>query len=171
MDQPTILIVDDQKFLRMSVGALLTGRNYVVWEASGGREALDRIQRSLPDVVLLDVNMPEMTGVDVCRRIKANPATRAVGVIMLTGDAEKETVLECFESGADEYILKPYNPEQMVEKIEKILAKIHPARPEPDTSAGTPDGDDPPPSDTADSSPSLPPGIKLKKPVKSVLRI
>lgn len=117
----TILIVDDQKFLRMTVGLLLTKKGYVISEAEDGEDALAFMRSVMPDLVLLDVNMPGMPGVEVCRRIKANPRTRSVRVIMLTSDGEKETVVECLEAGADDYQLKPYTPDKLYDKIENVL--------------------------------------------------
>lgn len=124
MDKIRILIVDDEASLRLGVKSILADEGYEVEEAQTGEDAIEKIRAAAPHLVLQDVNMGAgMKGFDVCRRIKANPRTRQIAVIMLTADSEKGTVVECLDAGADDYLLKPYDSVRLLEKVRKILSK------------------------------------------------
>lgn len=171
MDKLRILIVDDESSLRLGVKSILADEGYEVDEATTGGEAIEKIRAATPHLVLQDVNMGAgMRGFDVCRRIKANPRTRQISVIMLTADSEKGTVVECLEAGADDYLLKPYDSAVLLDKIRKILQMaaategdgVKSDAPEADS---TPDGQE----SQRDSAPTTPP-MKHKKPVSSVMQ-
>ena len=172
MDKIRILIVDDESSLRLGVKSVLADEGYEVEEAQTGEDAIEKIRAAAPHLVLQDVNMGAgMKGFDVCRRIKANPMTRQIGVIMLTADGEKGTVVECVEAGADDYLLKPYDSTRLLDKVRRILPKA----------PVEVDGDGRKPEELAvhsspaeeasrrDSAPASPP-MKLKKPISSVMR-
>lgn len=119
--RPRILIVDDApQNLRLLSGILRD--NYRVSVAVGGREALELAAARPPDLILLDVSMPEMDGFEVCRRLKAAPASRAIPVIFVTGLAEEEGRSRGLEAGGTDFVVKPIDPEALQGKIESCLA-------------------------------------------------
>lgn len=172
MDKIRILIVDDESSLRLGVKGILADEGYEVEEAQTGEDAIEKIRAAAPHLVLQDVNMGAgMKGFDVCRRIKANPKTRQIGVIMLTADSEKGTVVECVEAGADDYLLKPYDAAKLLHRVRRILPKATAAvEGDAETSEDT-EADSMPDEQESqgDSAPAAPP-VKIKKPVSSVMR-
>lgn len=104
-----ILVVDDDKSIAMLLMQILTGEGYQVSCAGDGREGLSLIARNPPDLVLLDLDMPLMGGYEVCRRIKQDPTTRLIPVLILTGQSSSEARLKGWELGADEFLTKPFH--------------------------------------------------------------
>jgi len=105
----TILIVDDESAGRQTLESILEGQGYHLEMAENGQEALEKASQLLPDVILLDVMMPIMDGFEVCKRIRNNPALAEIPIIMLTALDERQSFLKGLESGADDYITKPYD--------------------------------------------------------------
>ncbi len=120
-----ILVVDDLVKNLQVVGTILRNEKYHVMPATSGPQALERIQAQLPDLVLLDLMMPEMDGLEVCRRIKADPATAAVPVIFLTASNEMEHLFKGFEAGAVDYLIKPFNPSELLARVRIHLELKH----------------------------------------------
>lgn len=119
-DRPRILIVDDSpQNLRLLSGLLRGG--YQVSVAVGGTEALELVAARPPDLVLLDVSMPGMDGFEVCSRIKAAPATRAIPVIFVTGMTEEEGQSRAIAAGGADFIVRPIDPETLHAKISACL--------------------------------------------------
>lgn len=116
-----ILIADDEPHIRRLVSFTLGNRGYEVIEAIDGGDALERIRTEHPDLVLLDVMMPVMTGYDVLREVKADPATADVPVIMLSAKSQKAEIEEGIACGAREYICKPFTPKDLVERVGELL--------------------------------------------------
>jgi len=121
-----IMIVDDSITMRRIELLNLKKAGYTdVIEAVDGKDALDKLTSApkLPEVVLLDWNMPGLSGLDVLRKIKANKAFKGIAVIMITTESEKERVLEALKSGASGYLVKPLTPRkfmsQVIEKLKK----------------------------------------------------
>src|SRR3712207_728609 len=106
--QPAILVVDDTPRNIKLLDALLAPRDYTVVPAGSGPEALEKVASEQPDLVLLDIVMPGMDGYAVCRRLRDNPATRVLPIIMITTSGEQEKV-NAIEAGADDFIVKPLN--------------------------------------------------------------
>jgi CheY-like chemotaxis protein len=117
----TILVVDDDDDIRSLLRAMLERGAHRVLEAVDGEEALGLIARALPDLILLDVNMPYLDGPAVCRRIKADAATWGVPVLMLTAAAQAEDRRRCLDAGADGYLTKPFSPLALLDLLDAHL--------------------------------------------------
>ena len=116
-----ILAVDDEKHIVRLVQINLQKEGYEVITASNGREALEQVEREKPDLVIMDVMMPEMGGFEALQEMKANEATSTVPVIMLTAKAQDADVFEGWKSGADLYLTKPFNPQELLTFVKRIL--------------------------------------------------
>lgn len=116
-----ILIVDDEEDLRRVLGECLSMEGYRIAEAADGEEALAKTREIQPDLVILDVNMPKRDGFEVCQVLKVEEATRSIPVIMVTGRAEREQVARGFEVGADEYLIKPIYPAELLARVRFLL--------------------------------------------------
>ncbi len=118
--QPRVLVVDDTPQNIRVMDAILTPRGYSVLTAASGPEALLQIAAELPDLVLLDLVMPGMNGLDVCRQLRSDPVTRMLPVVMITasGDQEKVTALE---AGADDFVQKPFNQAELLARVASLV--------------------------------------------------
>lgn len=118
-----ILVVDDEPELLKLISRILVASQHVVVSARDGEEALAMAQRERPELVILDLNLPRIDGFEVCRRLKADPATKATPIIMLTAaytnmnDADRGIA-----SGADEYVVKPFVREVLLHNVDRLLA-------------------------------------------------
>ena len=118
-----ILIVEDEESLLKLESILLTSKGYEVRGVANGKAALDAISEEAPDLVLLDIMLPEIDGFEVCRRIKENPETSTIPVIMLTAKKSREDMARGESVGADWYITKPFKSAMVIETIQRFLAK------------------------------------------------
>jgi two-component system response regulator MprA len=119
-----VLVVDDERAVRESLDRALRLEGYDVELAAGGREALDRVSESQPDAILLDVMMPHIDGLEVCRRLRA--ASNRVPVLMLTArDAVSERVAG-LDAGADDYVVKPFALEELFARLRALLRRAVP---------------------------------------------
>ncbi|HID99692.1 MAG TPA: response regulator [Thiotrichaceae bacterium] len=116
----TILIVDDEEIGREMLTALLTGQGYQLAFASNGYEALTQAKQLMPDVILLDVMMPEMDGFEVCRSLRSDPALARVPVIMLTALDDRDSRIQGIEAGADDFISKPFDSFELRARLQTI---------------------------------------------------
>jgi twitching motility two-component system response regulator PilG len=123
VEKKTILIVEDEESLLKLESILLTSKGFDVKGAPNGQAALDAIAENPPDLVLLDIMLPEIDGFEVCRRIKSNPATRHLPVIMLTAKKSREDMARGEKVGADWYITKPFKSAMVIETIQRFLNK------------------------------------------------
>jgi two-component system sensor histidine kinase/response regulator len=121
INEQSILIVDDVPKNIQLLGSILKEEAYDLEFATSGKEALDWLDSKQFDLVLLDIMMPEMDGFEVCRRIKENPATREVSVIFLTAKADFQSIIQGFETGAVDYITKPYNRKELLVRVKTHL--------------------------------------------------
>jgi two-component system phosphate regulon response regulator PhoB len=124
-----VLIVDDERDLASLLDFNLQQAGLETQVASTGEEALLLASRRVPDVVLLDLMLPDLSGKEVCRRLRADPRTRAVPVVMLTARGEEIDRVEGFEVGADDYVTKPFSPRELVLRIKAILRRAGPSAP------------------------------------------
>ncbi len=119
--KPKILIADDMEtFLRLEK-MLLEHSGYEVILAKSGTEAIKKIQTEKPNLVFLDMMMPDITGDTVCRFVKTNKATQTIPVVMVTTRSDTESVARCKQAGCDDYMLKPITKRDLFEKINKFL--------------------------------------------------
>lgn len=116
-----ILVVDDEPHIVRLVQVNLEKAGYVVTTASNGQEALDAVAKEQPDLMVLDVMMPEMDGLETLKRLKGNPETDDIPVILLTAKAQDSDVFEGWKSGADLYLTKPFNPGELLLFVQRIF--------------------------------------------------
>ncbi len=118
-----ILIVDDDLDTLRLVGLMLQKQGYQILAASNGPQGLNQATEHLPDLILLDVMMPGMDGYEVARRLRANPATAAIPILMFTAKSQLEDKIEGFEAGADDYLTKPTHPAELQAHVKALLAR------------------------------------------------
>ena len=115
-----ILVVDDEVKIVEVVKSYLENRGYLVYEAYNGREALERFERMNPDLIVLDLMLPDISGEEICRILRKK--SRAP-IIMLTAKVEEEDFLRGLNIGADDYVTKPFSPRQLVARVEAVLRR------------------------------------------------
>lgn len=120
-----ILIVDDEIEVLESLEGILTIGGYGVTKALNGKEALVKVREKIPHLLILDLLMPMMNGYEVCRRIRKDPTTKYLPIIMLTGRGELESKIEGIRTGIDDYMVKPFEPEELLAKIEAIIHRTY----------------------------------------------
>lgn len=123
MSKKKIMVVDDEPNILDLVEMILEAEGHEVSKVRSGAECIDGIQKENPDLVLLDIMMPEMDGWVVYRKLKENPKTKGIPVAMLTVKArtiDKDMALELI--GVDDYITKPFTPDELVERVDKLLS-------------------------------------------------
>jgi twitching motility two-component system response regulator PilG len=121
VSKKTILVVEDEESQLKLESILLTSKGFEVIGAANGSIALDILAKEKVDLVLLDIMLPEIDGFEVCRRIKNNPETRNLPVIMLTAKKSQEDLSRGDEVGADWYVTKPFKSAKVIETIERFL--------------------------------------------------
>ncbi len=119
-----ILAVDDERHIVRLIQVNLERAGYEVVTAFDGREALKRIADDHPDLVVLDVMMPYMDGMETLKEIRANPATRNLPVIMLTAKAQDQDVFQGYSHGVDIYLTKPFNPMELLTFVKRIFTEM-----------------------------------------------
>ena len=117
-----ILIVDDEEKVRRLIEVTLSIGDFEILHASSGEEGLSKARKCIPDIILLDVMMPGLDGVEVCRLLKKDPATEHIYIIMLTAKGQKSDEEKGFALGADDYFVKPFSPMELMEKIDEVLS-------------------------------------------------
>ncbi len=117
----TVLVVEDSLAQRQMISDLLKGSGLTVTVACDGVEALEQVQRSSPDVVVLDIVMPRMNGYEVCRRLKADPKTQHVPIVMCSSKGEEFDRYWGMKQGADAYIAKPFQPTELIGTVKQLL--------------------------------------------------
>jgi DNA-binding response OmpR family regulator len=120
-----ILICDDEPFVLRLLQVHFERKGFDVHTATNGREALEFLSKETPDVCLLDVMMPYVSGLEVLTKIRTNPETENLPVVMLTVKAQVEEVVEGYHRGADIYLTKPFDPEEIVRYVELIFEHSH----------------------------------------------
>ena len=122
--KPRLLYIEDEQEMIELVRLILARKGFEVIGANGGREGLESVRNMLPDLVLLDLMMPDMDGWDVYQQMKADEATQHIPVIVVTAKAQSiDKVLGLHIAKVDDYISKPFSPNELVESIDKVLSK------------------------------------------------
>ncbi|HQP10349.1 MAG TPA: response regulator [Candidatus Omnitrophota bacterium] len=118
-----VLIIDDEKNLVALVALHIRMAGHDPIYALDGEQGLLSAEEKKPDVIILDLMLPEIDGLEVCRRIRANPNIKDIPIIMLTAQVGIESRLKGFEMGADDYVMKPFSPKELVARVNRILAR------------------------------------------------
>ncbi|HLQ57093.1 MAG TPA: response regulator [Streptosporangiaceae bacterium] len=120
----TVLLAEDDADIRDLVTFKLRQQGYEVRAFEDGLSALASARDEMPDLALLDITMPGMSGLDVCRELRADPATADVPIILLTARAQESDIETGFSVGADDYVVKPFSPRELVSRVQAVLARI-----------------------------------------------
>ena len=123
MAKPTILIIEDERSLLEILSYNLTNEGFEVLTASDGQEGLRRAKAALPDVVVLDLMLPIIDGLQVCRQLRSDPKTQAVRILMLTAKSEEVDEIVGFSMGADDYVTKPFKIKPLISRIKALLRR------------------------------------------------
>ena len=116
-----VLVVDDDLNLRKIICLFLQNADYETEEAKDGAEAIDAVRRTPPDIIILDVMMPRMDGFEVCRKLKADPKFSSIPIIICTARNRKEDIVSAIQTGADDYVVKPFTKQVILGKVERAL--------------------------------------------------
>ena len=119
-----ILIAEDERDIRDLVAFTLRFAGHEVAAASNGEEAVQLAPKEKPDLILMDVRMPRMTGYDACRVMKADPNLKDIPVVFLSAKGQESEIQTGLDVGAEEYLLKPFAPDQLTDRVKAILAKF-----------------------------------------------
>jgi len=126
-----VLIIDDEDLVRETVILALGHAGFAAEGLADSARAFAHIKQDQPDLVLLDLYMPEVSGWDLCRRLKADPQTKAIPIVMFTGSNETIDVISGISAGAFEYLTKPIDGEVLIAKVRALLAGPRPAPEQP----------------------------------------
>jgi len=119
-----IVIAEDERDIRELVTFTLQFAGHQVVATSNGEEAVEAVLRERPDLVIMDVRMPRMTGYEASRRLKTMPETKDIPVVFLSAKGQEAEVQEGYEAGAVAYILKPFSPDELIQQVAKILGQL-----------------------------------------------
>ncbi len=119
-----ILIAEDERDIRDLVGFSLRFGGFDVVQAANGQEAVERALVELPDLILMDVRMPKMTGYEACRQLKSMPNMRDIPVVFLSAKGQETEIQQGIDVGAEEYILKPFAPDELARQVQAVLDRV-----------------------------------------------
>ena len=126
MRAPILLVVEDDAIIARHLQFVLRKLGYQVdCIVRSGADAIQKAAELLPDLILMDVRMPKMTGYEACKALKENAVTANIPIVFLSAKGQEAEVQTGFEAGAVEYILKPFSPDQLTERVQAILRKYH----------------------------------------------
>lgn len=126
-DQPSVLLVEDEPAQREVLAYNLEAEGFGVAKAETGDDALLMVDETQPDVIILDWMLPGVSGIEICRRLKSNTVTRKIPVIMLTARSEEADRVRGLETGADDYVIKPYSVIELMARVRTQLRRVRPA--------------------------------------------
>ena len=118
----SVLVVDDAAFMRMMIRDILAREGYIIHEAVNGRDAVDKYEELRPDLVTLDITMPEMNGLDALRAIKSSD--KDARVLMVSAMGQQKMIVEALEAGAMDFLVKPFQPTKVLETVKKCLQSV-----------------------------------------------
>jgi DNA-binding response OmpR family regulator len=119
-----ILIAEDERDIRELVNFSLQFGGFTVVQAANGAEAVELAQKERPDLILMDVRMPKMTGYEACRQMKSMPDLSDIPVVFLSAKGQESEIQTGLESGAEEYILKPFAPDELVKQVQAVIDRV-----------------------------------------------
>jgi two-component system phosphate regulon response regulator PhoB len=125
--KPLVLIVEDEAPLVTLLRYNLEREGFAVAEANDGEEALLRVAEDKPDAVLLDLMLPLVSGLEVCRQLRRMPTTRSLPIIMLTARGEESDRVRGLDSGADDYVVKPFSPSELIARLRSVMRRSQPS--------------------------------------------
>ena len=125
--QPHVLIVEDEAAQREVLAYNLEAEGFRVTRAENGEEGLLCVAEDAPDVIVLDWMMPHLSGIELCRRLKLKPETRSIPIIMLSARSEEVDKVRGLETGADDYVVKPYSVSELMARVRSQLRRVRPA--------------------------------------------
>jgi len=126
-DDPQVLVVEDEPAQREVLAYNLEAEGYRVAKAENGDEALMLVDEVQPDVIILDWMLPSVSGIEICRRLKTNTTTQSIPIIMLTARTEEADRVRGLETGADDYVVKPYSVIELMARVRTQLRRVRPA--------------------------------------------
>lgn len=121
-DQKRILVIDDDAMNREVMEAFLSSENYTVYLASSGEAGIEAAEKHLPDAIILDVRMPDMSGYDVCSHLKNQASTQAIPIMIVTGFDDRKDFERGKEVGADEFLTRPFDGDDLLNRVAKMVA-------------------------------------------------
>lgn len=124
MSNPKVLAVDDEPHILFILSQVLNKKGCNVLTAAGGEDAIKIAQKEMPDLIILDVMMPDISGYEVCQHLKSNPTTKEIPIVILTAEQNEEHKDAMYKLGVVDYIPKPFSPNGLSSKIDEILSKI-----------------------------------------------
>jgi two-component system, OmpR family, phosphate regulon response regulator PhoB len=125
--QPTVLLVEDEPAQRTVLAYNLEAEGFEVTQADNGEDAMILVDEEAPDIIILDWMMPKVSGIEVCRRLKMRPETRGIPIIMLSARAEEVDRIRGLETGADDYVIKPYSVLELMARARAQLRRVRPS--------------------------------------------
>ncbi len=127
LGQPTVLLVEDEPAQRTVLAYNLEAEGFQVTQADNGEDAMILVDEEAPDIIILDWMMPKVSGIEVCRRLKMRPDTRSIPIIMLSARAEEVDRIRGLETGADDYVIKPYSVLELMARARAQLRRVRPS--------------------------------------------
>ncbi|MBD3183050.1 response regulator [Candidatus Poribacteria bacterium] len=121
MTKNRILLVDDEPDIVETAAFMLQSYSFQVITAGNGIECIEKAKKEQPDLILLDIMMPEMNGYEVCAKLREDDSTKHIPIIMLSAKGESEAILKSHKIGADDYVVKPFSMPTLLSKLEKVL--------------------------------------------------
>jgi DNA-binding response OmpR family regulator len=118
-----ILVVDDDTRLTQLLQMVFESRGYGVTIANDGEQALESLEQELPEAILLDLMLPGVSGLEVCKRIRANPRTSFIPIIVITAKYDTRTRRELMDAGANEYLVKPFRPSELIKVTRQVVTE------------------------------------------------
>ncbi|MBP7792066.1 MAG: response regulator [Candidatus Goldbacteria bacterium] len=122
-EKKKIVVADDEPFILSALQDTLS-EQYSVYSATNGKIAIEEVRNVKPDLIILDIMMPEMDGLEACKILKRDKETSGTPIILLTAKGQITDIEKGFKSGADAYVVKPFSPARLIEKVEEIFEKV-----------------------------------------------
>jgi len=123
MQKSKILIIDDERDIVDTLTLMLKARDYIVSSALDGQEGLEKAKNERPNLILLDIMMPGIDGYNVCMKLKSDRETKNIPVVIVSGKAERESILKCHNIGASDFVVKPFNFPTLLGKLGRLISK------------------------------------------------